>query len=59
MCTAMDIFEERMKKIGYAQGVKEIKETVITNMIDYGMSVDEIVKYTNINKEEVLQYLTV
>ena len=57
MCTAMEIFKKRTLETGEVIGFDRGQKVLIMNMHDNGLSIDEIVKYTNLNQEEVSHYL--
>lgn len=65
MCTAMEIFKKRTLETGEVIGFEKGEnvgfdrgqKVLIMNMHDNGLSIDEIVKYTNLNQEEVSHYL--
>lgn len=63
--TAMEIFKKRTLETGEVIGFEKGEnvgfdrgqKVLIMNMHDNGLSIDEIVKYTNLNQEEVSHYL--
>ena len=61
MCTAMEIFKretlEKGEGIGFEKG-KQFGISMIINMFNNGMSIEEIAKCTNLDEEEISYYLS-
>ena len=65
MCTAVNIFEEKMKKIGYDNGKIEgvhlgrnqVYEEMIRAMYENGMNIEEIMKISHLSEDEIMLYL--
>ena len=73
MCTAVNIFEEKMKKVGYDNGKIEGYESgkiegyesgkndtcqqFVTNMYNSGMSIQEMMKITQLSEDDITLYL--
>ena len=65
MCTAMEIFKKRTleagENVGFEKGeiagIRKERIMLINNMHNNGLSIDEIVTFTNLNQEDVTNYL--
>ena len=73
MCTAIDLFKEKTmqvgiekgKAIGYDEGIEVGLnsgkamgfEIIVKNMYNKGVSIEDIVKLTSLNKEDIAKYL--
>lgn len=73
MCTAVDLFEERVKKIGFDNGKavgfesgktegvhigrKQVYEEMVRSMYENGISIEDIKKITKLSESEIAQYL--
>lgn len=57
MCTAVNIFEEKMKKVGYESGKNDTCQQFVTNMYNSGMSIQEMMKITQLSEDDITLYL--